>query len=224
MNRDILPHPPTRRRSARFDTPSRDQGFTLVELMVVVLVIAILLAIAIPTFLGARERSEDRAAQSNLRNALTAAKVTFSNRGNYSSAFAADLSAIEPNLSYTTASASSTSEDLISVYVESACTHLNSTDARSKAACETTGTGTAPNCTVSGQSVTYRTTSCTAGTWSADKNELWAGAVWSKSETCWILKDDSDDAANNGTQYGTHTTPASCTGTNASTAATASDW
>ena len=63
-----------------------DQGFTLVELMVVVLVIAILLAIAIPTFLGARERSQDRAAQSNLRNALTAAKVAYSNDGDYEDA------------------------------------------------------------------------------------------------------------------------------------------
>lgn len=49
----------------------RDDGFTLIELMVVVLVIAILLAVAIPTFLGARQRANARAAQSNLRNVLT---------------------------------------------------------------------------------------------------------------------------------------------------------
>ena len=42
-----------------------DEGFTLIELMVVVLIIAILIAIAIPTFLGARQRAQDRAAQSN---------------------------------------------------------------------------------------------------------------------------------------------------------------
>jgi type IV pilus assembly protein PilA len=52
-----------------------DEGFTLIELMVVVLIIAILLAIAIPTFLGAQNRAKDRAAQSDLRNALTAAKT-----------------------------------------------------------------------------------------------------------------------------------------------------
>ena len=51
-----------------------DQGFTLIELMVVVLIIAILIAIAIPTFLGAQNRARDRAAQSDLRNAFTAAK------------------------------------------------------------------------------------------------------------------------------------------------------
>src|SRR5262249_6810525 len=45
-----------------------DEGFTLIELMVVVLIIAILIAIAIPTFLGARQRAQNRAAQSSLRN------------------------------------------------------------------------------------------------------------------------------------------------------------
>jgi type IV pilus assembly protein PilA len=52
-----------------------DDGFTLIELMVVVLIIAILIAIAIPTFLGAQNRARDRGAQSDLRNALTAAKT-----------------------------------------------------------------------------------------------------------------------------------------------------
>jgi type IV pilus assembly protein PilA len=52
-----------------------EDGFTLIELMVVVLIIAILIAIAIPTFLGAQDRARDRGAQSNLRNAVTAAKT-----------------------------------------------------------------------------------------------------------------------------------------------------
>jgi type IV pilus assembly protein PilA len=58
-------------------------GFTLIELMVVVLIIAILLAIAIPTFLGARQRAQDRAAQSNLRNAFTAEKVYYTDNQHY---------------------------------------------------------------------------------------------------------------------------------------------
>jgi len=60
-----------------------EQGFTLIELMVVVLIIAILLAIAIPTFLGAQNRAKDRAAQSDLRNALTAAKTLATDQEGY---------------------------------------------------------------------------------------------------------------------------------------------
>jgi type IV pilus assembly protein PilA len=60
-----------------------ERGFTLIELMVVVLIIAILIAIAIPTFLGARDRAQDRSAQSNLRNALTAAKTVYSDNQTY---------------------------------------------------------------------------------------------------------------------------------------------
>ena len=79
----------------------REEGFTLIELMVVVLIIAILIAIAIPTFLGARERAQDRAAQSSLRNALTAAKTAYTDNSDYSkSTAAADLPAIEPSLTY----------------------------------------------------------------------------------------------------------------------------
>src|SRR5450755_4041018 len=77
-----------------------EQGFTLIELMVVVLIIAILIAIAIPTFLGARNRANDRAAQSSLRNALTAAKTSFTDTSDYSGATPAVLQGIEPSLTF----------------------------------------------------------------------------------------------------------------------------
>jgi type IV pilus assembly protein PilA len=88
-----------------------EEGFTLIELMVVVLIIAILIAIAIPQFLGARSRAQDRAAQSSLRNALTAAKTAYTDQSSYAKATSADLPAIEPSLTYetgTTASSSAT--------------------------------------------------------------------------------------------------------------------
>ncbi|GIU87929.1 MAG: hypothetical protein KatS3mg009_2444 [Acidimicrobiia bacterium] len=78
----------------------REEGFTLIELMVVVLIIAILIAIAIPTFLGARERAQDSAAKSDLRNALAAAKVFYTDTEDYSAVTAADLEDIEPSLEY----------------------------------------------------------------------------------------------------------------------------
>ena len=56
-----------------------DAGFTLIELMVVLLILAILLAIAIPTFLGVTGGANDRAAQSNLNTAITTAKAAAAN-------------------------------------------------------------------------------------------------------------------------------------------------
>lgn len=79
----------------------RDDGFTLVELMVVVLIIAILIAIAVPTFMGARTRSQNRAAQTDLRNALTAAKVYYSDKTTQDYAFnVADLLDVHANLTF----------------------------------------------------------------------------------------------------------------------------
>ena len=78
-----------------------DEGFTLIELMVVVLIIAILLAIAIPTFLGARSRAQNRAAQSNLRNALTTEKTIYTDAQAYT-ATVATLTAAEPSLTWVT--------------------------------------------------------------------------------------------------------------------------
>jgi type IV pilus assembly protein PilA len=95
-----------RRRWAFF---SEQLGFTMVELTVVVLVIGILIAIAIPTFLGSRNRAHNRAAQSDLRSALVGAKAIFSTNGSYQCARAANgpapcvgigMPSVEPSLTY----------------------------------------------------------------------------------------------------------------------------
>ena len=85
---------------------SREDGFTLIELMVVVLIIAILIAIAIPTFIGAQNRARDRAAQSDLRNAITAAKTIATDHGGSflnssgTEILAADLPEGEPAINF----------------------------------------------------------------------------------------------------------------------------
>jgi len=83
--------------------------------MVVVLIIAILIAIAIPTFLGARQRANNRAAQSSLRNALTAAKTIFTDNNDYSTATAGAVSAVEPSLTFVANTASSDGPKTVSV-------------------------------------------------------------------------------------------------------------
>jgi type IV pilus assembly protein PilA len=89
-----------------------DHGFTLIELMVVVLIIAILLAIAIPTFLGARNTANARAAQSDLRNALTAEQTAYVNGQAFADSTVAagntTLVGVEPNLHWATAAITST--------------------------------------------------------------------------------------------------------------------
>jgi type IV pilus assembly protein PilA len=92
-----------------------EDGFTLIELMVVVLIIAILLAIAIPTFLGARNRANDRAAQSSLRNALTSAKTIFTDNQDYSGATVAALGGVEPSLTFVDKATDSTKAKEVSV-------------------------------------------------------------------------------------------------------------
>ena len=79
---------------------SNDEGFTLLELMTVVLIIAILIAVLMPVFLGATTRAKDRAMQSSLHDALTAAKIVYTDKQDYTQATTGALTSADGSLTF----------------------------------------------------------------------------------------------------------------------------
>jgi prepilin-type N-terminal cleavage/methylation domain-containing protein len=76
-------------------TTKGDHGFTLIELLMVVAILGVLIAVAIPYFFGVRQAAQDRAAHTDLRNLLVAERMIWLDEGGYTGDLA-KLEAVRP--------------------------------------------------------------------------------------------------------------------------------
>jgi prepilin-type N-terminal cleavage/methylation domain-containing protein len=77
----------------------REEGFTLMELLIVIVVLAILMTIAIPSYVGFKVRANNAAAKSTIREAVPSAEVFYNDQnGTYVGLTTTALKAIDPKL------------------------------------------------------------------------------------------------------------------------------
>jgi len=85
-----------------------EEGFTLIELMVVVMIIGQLLLLSIPTFIGTKNHAQDVAAKSSAVRAIQTGRIVYTDTVSYTSATPANLATAEPSMQFFNATTPST--------------------------------------------------------------------------------------------------------------------
>ena len=75
--------------------PPDEHGFTLIELLYVLVIIGVLIAIAVPSFLGFKDRAQRRTAAANVREAVPDAEAYYTDNGTYAGMSVATLQTID---------------------------------------------------------------------------------------------------------------------------------
>jgi type IV pilus assembly protein PilA len=113
------------RRARLASVLDQEEGFTLIELMVVVVNIGVLIALALPTYAGARNRAHNRSAQVALRHTLIAARTSYVDSASYTGATSTGLSTNEPNLTFVAAGTASSSANANAISVTTGAVNGN---------------------------------------------------------------------------------------------------
>jgi type IV pilus assembly protein PilA len=80
----------------------KEEGFTLIELLVVIVILGILMAIAVPSYMGFKDRANKAAAQANVRSAVAAVETYYQDSGGYTGLNLTSLLAIDGGIKLNT--------------------------------------------------------------------------------------------------------------------------